>query len=256
MRDTVERELIGSSKVLLEHGLDVARREAAQERADHKRLQRPGARHVLAQHPALEAELGRVAHAWTLQLDGAAGGAHPAPLVAVAVRHRLLGALVAGATEELAHLVLQRLLQDQPRSQATDRLHRILLLADTGQRLIELCAKPIARGYSRHAGVPPFASTGRSKRRLRPPLQFPRTSGRHLDKFIRADAFRPRSAVLIGAGLDFCLVLLIPLRKKRMLCRWRYPHPALAGPAPRRRSRALGAPKYRRGWREPPPISP
>jgi hypothetical protein len=59
MRDTVERELIGSSKVLLEHGLDVARREAAQERADHKRLQRPGARHVLAQHPALEAELGR-----------------------------------------------------------------------------------------------------------------------------------------------------------------------------------------------------
>jgi hypothetical protein len=149
MRDTVERELIGSSKVLLEHGLDVARREAAQERADHKRLQRPGARHVLAQHPALEAELGRVAHAWTLQLDGAAGGAHPAPLVAVAVRHRLLGALVAGATEELAHLVLQRLLQDQPRSQATDRLHRILLLADTGQRLMSS-----ARNRSRGATLP------------------------------------------------------------------------------------------------------
>jgi hypothetical protein len=170
IRETVERELIGSSKGLLQHGLDVARREPAQERADHQRLQRVGARHVLAEDAALEAELGRVTHTRALQLDRARRGPDLARLVAVAVRNRLPGALVPRATEERGHLVLQRLLQDQPRTEAADHLHRILLGADTGQRLIELCAKPLARDYSRHAGVPPSLRLVRSKRRLRPPL--------------------------------------------------------------------------------------
>jgi hypothetical protein len=48
MRDTVEREPTGSSKGLLQDGLDVARRQATQER-DHQRLERVAAHHVLAQ---------------------------------------------------------------------------------------------------------------------------------------------------------------------------------------------------------------
>jgi hypothetical protein len=71
------------------------------------------------------------------------------------MRNSVLGALVPTAAEELAHLILQRLLQDQPSSQPADHLHRILLLANPGQRFIELRAKPLARGYSRHTGVPP-----------------------------------------------------------------------------------------------------
>jgi hypothetical protein len=57
--------------------------------------------------------------------------------VPVAVADRLLGTLVAAATEELRDLVLERLLQDQPCSQPPDRLDRVLLVADTGQHLIQ-----------------------------------------------------------------------------------------------------------------------
>jgi hypothetical protein len=128
---------------------------------------------VPAQHAALEAQLRRVTHSRALELDRATRRAHPARLVPVAVRDRLLGALVARSPEELGHLVLERLLQDQPRSQPADRLHRIVVLADTGQRFIELCAKPLARGYSRHAGVPPslrlVRSSGGYARPLIPP---------------------------------------------------------------------------------------
>ena len=60
---------------------------------------------------------------------------------------------MATAAEELGHLLLQRLLQDQPRSQPADQLHRILLCADASQRVTELGAKPLARGYSRDTGV-------------------------------------------------------------------------------------------------------
>jgi len=58
------------------------------------------------------------------------------------VTHRLLGALVAHTAEELAHLVLKRLLQDQPRAQPPDPLDRIGLTVNTGQQLIELAAQP------------------------------------------------------------------------------------------------------------------
>ena len=59
---------------LLKHGLDVARRQPAQERADHQRLQRVGTRHVLAQQPRLEAQLRRVANPRALELDRARRG--------------------------------------------------------------------------------------------------------------------------------------------------------------------------------------
>src|SRR5947209_4984805 len=136
---------------------------------------------MLAEHPRLEPEPRRVAHPRPPQLDTAVRRAHRLRLIAIAMRHRLAGALVAAAAEELGHLLLERLLQDQPRSEAANHLHRILLLADTGQRFIELSAKPLARGYLLHAGVPPSASTCRSKRRLRPPHQFPRILRRDHD---------------------------------------------------------------------------
>src|SRR5579872_1616007 len=94
--------------------------------------------------------------------------------MAVAVTDRLFAALIAAAAEELADLVLQRLLQDQPGTETADRLDRVLLAADTLQHLIQLAAKPLARGYLLHAGVPPSLGLVRTKRRLRPQLQIPR----------------------------------------------------------------------------------
>ncbi|MGH2865463.1 MAG: hypothetical protein ACRDJX_09480 [Solirubrobacteraceae bacterium] len=87
---------------------------------------------------------------------------------------RLAGALITPAAEELRDLVLQRLLKDQPCSQPPDRLDRILLPVDTGQHLIQLAAKSLARGYLLHAGVPPSLGLIRTKRRLRPQHQIPR----------------------------------------------------------------------------------
>ena len=78
-------------------------------------------------------------------------------------------ACVALAAQELGHLVLEGLLQDQPRPNARDRLDRIVVLTDAGQNLIELAAQPLARDYLRHAGVPPMLRRVRTKRRLRPP---------------------------------------------------------------------------------------
>src|ERR1035437_7469113 len=55
-----------------------------------------------------------------------------------------------------------------------------MLLTDTGQHLVQLAAKPLARGYLLHAGVPPSSTCSGSKRRLRPSIQFPRLVGRDL----------------------------------------------------------------------------
>src|SRR5262249_9314062 len=77
------------------------------------------------------------------------------PLVAVAVRDRLAATLVALAAKELAQLLLERLLQDQPRAEPADRLDRIELVTGTSHDLVELAAQPLTRGYARHPGVPP-----------------------------------------------------------------------------------------------------
>src|SRR5256885_3006815 len=52
-------------------------------------------------------------------------------------RDRLPAALVALAAQKLSQLLLQRLLQDQPCAQPTDRLDRIVLVADAGDDLLE-----------------------------------------------------------------------------------------------------------------------
>ena len=140
---------------LLQRRFDVADREPAQERADDQRLERVRARHTLADDLAREAERGRVAHPRSLQLQRSRRRLHRHPLVAVAVRDRLAAALVALPAEELAQLLLERLLQDQSRAETTNRLDRIILVANTGNDLVQLATQPLTRDYARHPGVPP-----------------------------------------------------------------------------------------------------
>src|SRR4051812_27178384 len=102
--------------------------------------------------------------------------------------HGIGGALVAAPAEELGDLVLQGLLQDQPRTEAAGQLNRIGLALDAGQQLIELAAKPLARDYLLHAGVPPSASTRQVKAEATPALPFPRTLGRHPSRHCRRHA--------------------------------------------------------------------
>lgn len=111
------------------------------------------ARHALSHDRAAEAERRGVADARPLQLERASGRLHDHPLVAVSVRDRLSAALVALAAEELAQLLLERLVQDRPGAEAADRLDRVVLLADTGDQVSELAAQPLARGYARRQGV-------------------------------------------------------------------------------------------------------
>jgi hypothetical protein len=67
---------------------------------------------------------GGVADPGTLQAHRPARGLHRPRLITVAITDRLCGALIAATAKELADLVLQRLLQDQPCFQPTDRLDR------------------------------------------------------------------------------------------------------------------------------------
>jgi hypothetical protein len=71
------------------------------------------------------------------------------------VRDGLAATLVTLAAEEVGQLLLQRLLQDQPRAEPADRLDRVQLLAGTTDHVFELTAQPLTRGYARHPGVPP-----------------------------------------------------------------------------------------------------
>ncbi len=122
---------------LLQSGLDITGRQAAQEATDHQRLERVRARYALAKHLALEPQLARIAHTRTLQPHRPSRRLHRLWFVPVAVTDRLLGALVPPAAKELGDLSLQCLLQDQPCSQPTDRLDRVLLAGHTGQHLIQ-----------------------------------------------------------------------------------------------------------------------
>jgi hypothetical protein len=134
---------------------------------------RPG--DTAAEHPAFKAQLAGVADPRALELHRSARRLYGARLVAVAVDRAagVAGALVALAAEELRHLILKRLLQDHPRAQARDRLHRIVALGDSGQHLIELTTQPLARDYLRHAGVPPSFGLVRSEAEATPALHFP-----------------------------------------------------------------------------------
>src|SRR5215210_3703449 len=133
---------------------------------------RPG--DALAEHLALEAQLADRADARTLELHHPAGRLHRPRLIAVAVnRAAVRAARIALAAEELGHLVFERLLHDQPRAGARDRLDRIVALGDAVQNLIELAAQPLARDYLRHAGVPPMLRLVRDKAEATSALRFP-----------------------------------------------------------------------------------
>src|SRR5512133_12355 len=127
---------------LLQHGLDVTHRQAAQAAKDDQRLQRVRACDTLAEYLALELQLTDAADPRPLELHRPARRLYDARLVSVAVDRAAVagGALIALAAEELRHLVLQRLLHDQPRPQARDRLNRIVALSDPGQHLVKLAA--------------------------------------------------------------------------------------------------------------------
>src|ERR1035437_6348397 len=114
-----------------------------------------GARDALAEHPALEPELARITDPGALQTHRAARRLDRPRLIPIAVADGFLAALISSAAQEVADLILERLLKDQPRSQPTGRLNRILLAVDPGQHLIQFYAKFLARDYLLHAGVPP-----------------------------------------------------------------------------------------------------
>src|SRR4051794_15159024 len=118
--------------------------------------------------------------------------------------HRIIGTFVAHAAEELRHLLLERLLQDQPRAQAPDPLQRIGLALDTGQHIIKLAAKPLARGYSRHAGVPPSASTRQVKAEATPALLSPGSWDGTKARATRKVALCRSEGLLASAGLRGC----------------------------------------------------
>ncbi|MGH2534475.1 MAG: hypothetical protein ACRDJW_19585, partial [Thermomicrobiales bacterium] len=69
-------------------------------------------------------------------------------------------------------LALKRLLDDQPRAQAGDRLDRVGVAIDAGEPILQLGTETLARNYPRPRGVPPTRRV-RSERRLRPPQLFP-----------------------------------------------------------------------------------
>src|SRR5215211_4254107 len=107
-------------------------------------------RHALPDELAREPERRRVAQARALQLERPRGRLHGRRLVAVAVDRGLAGAPVAGPTEEVGELLLERLLEDQPGAEAADRLDRILLLADALDGGVELRAEALGRDYAGH----------------------------------------------------------------------------------------------------------
>ena len=161
---------------LLQQRLDVAHRQAPQEPDDDQCLQRVRAGDALAEHPALESQPLRVADPRTLELHRTARRLDRPGFVAVAIARRardIIGALIALATEELGHLLLECLLQDQPRTQPRDRLDRIVVLTDPGQHRIEWRRnRSLGTILAMRAYLHRFDLSGQ-KRRLRPHEHFP-----------------------------------------------------------------------------------
>ena len=100
--------------------------DPARKPADHQRLQGVRAGHALAENPAHEPQLARVANPRTLQVHRAARRLDRPRFMPITVADRLASALISLPAEELRDLVLERLLQDQPRTQAADHLDRVV----------------------------------------------------------------------------------------------------------------------------------
>src|ERR1019366_5685090 len=86
---------------LLERGLDIPRRQAPQEAADHQRLQRVRAGDALAEHPALEPELAGITDPRALQAHRSARRLDRPRLIPIAVADALLAALISSAAKEV-----------------------------------------------------------------------------------------------------------------------------------------------------------
>jgi hypothetical protein len=134
-----------------EGGLDIPYRQAAYEPSDHQRLQRVRLCDPGAEQPRGE-RLGGAAQLGPLQGDRPRGGLHRGRAVAVAAsRAGILGArcsLVAGTAEELGYLRLQRGLDDQPSTEASDLLEHVDQVTVTGEQRVDLVADPPGGRYS------------------------------------------------------------------------------------------------------------
>ena len=137
---------------VLQHGLDIPHREPAEKRADDQRLQRIVCARCPAKHPRLEPQPGRVPDPRALDLHRARGRLIVLrPLVAVAMRTGVLGALVAPAAEELVNSSSSACWMI---SRAPSRPISSIGSASwpTPISVVELVAEPLARGYSRPSG--------------------------------------------------------------------------------------------------------
>src|SRR4051794_7539856 len=164
---------------LLAQRFDVAHRQAADERADHHRLQRLGAQQLRAAREQLGDErLRRLADLGYLDRKLALGGLHPARAKAVAQpRRRLRPPLIPGAAQPRVELLLNRPLDDQAGAELRElrqRLARILADPD-GQQPVDLLLDLRRRRYRPSHGVGPPSSSCQD---LREPTPCPRRARR------------------------------------------------------------------------------
>ena len=152
--------------------LHIPGRQSAHEPGNHQRLQRIRPGDALAEQPRAEL-LGRAAQLRPLNGHRPGGGLDRARAVAVAAAdpriRAVRRALVASATEELAHLGLHRGLDDQLGAQPGDLLKDLDQILRTIKQGIDLTANLLTGRYSnRHGRSPSFVDFGRSRRNLRP----------------------------------------------------------------------------------------
>jgi hypothetical protein len=144
---------------LLAQRLDVAHRQPAHERADHHRLERPGAQQLRPPGEQLADErLGRLAHLRDLDRELALGGLHPTRPKAIAQPALVIGpALIARPAQPRVELLLDRALDDQPRpepGQLRQRLARVLAHPH-GQQPVDRLLDLRRRRYRTSHGVGP-----------------------------------------------------------------------------------------------------
>jgi hypothetical protein len=129
---------------------------------------------------------------------GPAGRHHAAWLIAVTMTDRVSRALVADTAEELRHLVLQGLLQDQSRAEPTGPLDRIGLAVDAGQHMSSSRRnRALGATLAMRAYLHQLRLVG-ATRRLRPPYLSPGpwdgTPMRHKSSLQRSRRFASRFA--------------------------------------------------------------
>ena len=131
--------------------LDITNTQAADEPGDDQRLQRVRLGHPGAKQPGGEA-FGGAAQLGPLHRDRPCGGLDRGRAVAVATARACVldahAALVTGPAEELGHLRLQRGLDDQPGTEASDLLQHVDQVTVTAEQGVDLGTDPLAGRYS------------------------------------------------------------------------------------------------------------